>query len=98
MRRATPVLQYALVGAVIASALSCSEDRWRASVYPTGNHLDGVRDLGEYSSLDECRDAARGLLARLGTAGVGTYECGKNCEVSSYIGGMPLYICEETLE
>ena len=78
-------------------ALGCSSpDRWHLSVYPTGDHLDTVRDMGEYASLEACRSAARQYLRDVGASAVGTYECGKNCRESGSVGGITLYICDET--
>jgi hypothetical protein len=58
--------------------------------------LDGVRDLGEFPTLEECRAAVSQYLYDIGAAGRGTYECGKNCRVDAIVAGTTLYTCDET--
>jgi hypothetical protein len=77
--------------------VACSSPKWHLSVYPTGNHLDAVRDLGEYPTLDKCRQAAAQYLTDVGASDRGNYECGKNCRKSGAVGDITLYTCDETL-
>jgi hypothetical protein len=78
-------------------ALACGKDEWHGFVYP-GEAFDS-RDIGTFSSLEECRAAARAYLQRLDASGTGDYECGLNCRAEpDYTGlGTPLHICTETL-
>ena len=57
-------------------------------VYPNKNNLSDSRNIGTYSSLEQCRDAA---LSRISSSNWynGDYECGLNCS------GM---MCEKTLK
>jgi hypothetical protein len=77
-------------------AMGCSSPKWRASVYPTGWALGGVRDLGEFATLEDCRRRALQYLSDLGASDRGDYECGKNCRADASVGGTTLYICDET--
>jgi hypothetical protein len=72
----------------------CS-DKWEGFVYPNKNDLTKPRNLGHFSSLEACRSAARGVLAELNALERGDYECGKNCDDGSKLGGIK--ICKETL-
>ncbi len=69
-----------------------SLDCWEGYVYLNINNLSKHINVGEYQSLEECRDAAAAKLEQLGALSRGYYECGKNCRFES---GMR--VCEETL-
>ena len=95
LRRVVPRhLAFIALAALLTAA--CSSPRWRASVYPSGTSLGGVRDLGEFPTLDECRVAALQYLSDIGASDRGDYECGKNCRADTTVAGTTLYICEET--
>ena len=70
-------------------------DRWEGFVYPDKSDLTRHRNLGEFSSLDECRAAARRVLSALNALQRGDYECGKNCDDGAKFGGVK--VCKETL-
>jgi hypothetical protein len=85
-----------IFGAISFSLLvACGSDSWEGFVYPNKNDLTRHRNLGNFNSLDECRAAARGVLAELKALDRGDYECGKNCDDGSRMGGIK--VCEETL-
>jgi hypothetical protein len=82
------------VSALMVAALAawaCSE-RWDGFVYPEKANLLEVRNIGTYSSLEDCRRAARSVLAAL-DATTGDFECGLNCRPPDSGG---LHVCEET--
>jgi hypothetical protein len=85
-----PVLAVA-VAVGIFQLSSCSE-RWQGFVYPKRENLGNVLDAGTYSSLPECRQAAKAMLEAL-HATTGDYECGKNCQAPDSNG---LRVCDET--
>ena len=91
---ATSLLRIGLAALLLTG---CSPPRWHLSVYPTGDPLGGVRDLGEFASLAECRGAALQYLSDLGASGRGDYECGKNCRPDGQVLDITLYTCDETL-
>jgi hypothetical protein len=81
---------------VLAAVLSgWGSESWEGFVYPNRNDLTRHRNLGLFKSLEECRVAAQGMLAELNALDRGDYECGKNCEDGSRMGGVK--VCEETL-
>ena len=72
----------------------CSQDKWEGFVYPDRGNLTKHIYVGEFQSLEACRDIAIAKLEQLGALTRGDYECGKNCRVKS---GFTVRICEETL-
>lgn len=83
----------ALLGVMIL-ALGCKTERWTGVVYPDRSNLLVHRELGEFGSLEECRESARMYLRDIGAGEKGDYECGKNCRRSPDYSGMN--VCEET--
>ena len=75
----------------------CS-DRWDAFAYPDKTNLSSSARLGPFKSLEECRANAKARLydfSKQTIPGIeGDYECGKNCDDGSKLGGVA--ICEET--
>ncbi len=69
------------------------KDEWKGFVYPNKENLLVHRNVGNYSSLEDCRAAALNYLRDLDALETGDYECGKNCKPDDY--GM--YICQDTL-
>jgi hypothetical protein len=83
-----------LLMVIVLGILSgCSKEEWTGFVYPNKNDLTEHRNIGTFSSLEQCRDSA---LSRMSSSNWfnGDYECGLNCENSSY-GGM---LCDKTLK
>ena len=82
------------IGIVIAVVLFINsfDDTWESFLYPDKNNLSVHIELGEFGSLEDCRDAILGH-ARMKGMIIGTYdyECGLNCKDS---GG--LKVCKET--
>jgi len=76
---------------LVAVALGCKSE-WHGFVYPDRDNLLTYRDIGVYSTLEDCRAAARAALASANATDRGDYECGKNCRPS---GG--IHVCDETL-
>lgn len=75
---------------------ACSvEDTWEGVIYPNKNDLTHHRNIGKFSSLEECRTATLGILEELNALTRGDYECGLNCKDSDYSG---IRVCEETLK
>jgi hypothetical protein len=75
----------------VSAIIGCSRDRWEGYVYPNKNNLNNYIYVGEYQSIEACRDAATAKLEEIGASIRGDYECGKNCRT-----GAGLKICEET--
>ena len=64
----------------------CSE-RWTGIVYPEKSNLSNFRNIGEFKSLDECRNEAIYTLKKIAASSQGDFECGLNCKGS---------VCKET--
>jgi hypothetical protein len=85
---------------ILALALAgCDQAPWKGWVYPNGVVLTDDIPIGAYSSLEECRQSARNILARLNTYEdgekvQGDYECGFKCKADGGLGG--LNVCEKT--
>jgi len=71
----------------------CYADEWKGFVYPSKANLLVHREIGAYSSLEECRSAALAVISNAGWSNA-DYECGLNCELSDT--GSGLNICEKT--
>lgn len=78
----------------LAIATGCGRDTWQGLVYPSAANLLDDHQIGYYSTLEDCRTAARSYMSALGVTATGDYECGKNCKLQP--GGAGLFLCEET--
>ena len=78
---------FAVLIMFLGTFCACSE-RWEGFVYPNKDDLTKYRYMGEFDSLEACRNACLSELGRT-NAYNGDYECGKNCKPNSTI-------CEET--
>jgi hypothetical protein len=74
--------------------IGCFEEKWEGFVYPDANDLTISKNIGIYSSLEACRDAAISSLSSISSIRAGDYECGLNCEVRNNFGGIK--VCEKT--
>ena len=88
------LLLLAAIAAYWIVTVTLGRETWRAFVYPDRGDLLEHRDLGEFDSLEECRDASLAYLSEMGASQIGDYECGLNCRSDASIG---LMVCEETL-
>lgn len=86
------VIFLALLIFLLGTFCACTE-RWEGVVYPNGDDLTNYRFVGEYESLEACRDACLAELNRIGSH-KGDYECGKNCKSDPNYPGMR--VCQET--
>jgi len=68
-------------------------DRWQGTVYPNKQSLTNYRNIGEFASLEECRNACLNYLEDINALEIGDYECGKNCKYNS---DLDVYVCKET--
>ena len=75
---------------------ACTGDKWSAIAYPDAGNLSKSQYLGEFDSLEGCRDAVRQWRSGLPNAEETDYECGKNCD--SKPGGDIPVMCEATEE
>ena len=70
---------------------SCFKDTWSGFYYPNKNDLTVDEFVGDYSTLDDCREAIVAIIGSKNNQNA-DYECGLNCDLSK---GKP-YICERT--
>ena len=77
---------------ILGVITGCSKEEWSGFVYPNKNNLSDHRNIGTYSSLEQCRDAALSLMSSSNWFN-GDYECGLNCKSSSY----GVMVCDKTL-
>jgi hypothetical protein len=84
---------------VVMLFLGGCSNNWDAFVYPDKTRLTFNARLGPFKSLEECRASAKARLyefSKQTLPGIeGDYECGKNCDDGSKLGGVA--ICEETV-
>lgn len=81
----------------LSALAGCSGDSWHLSVYPTGNHLEAIWDMGDFEILEACREEAVALLTAAGTLDRGRWECGKICRDDGQVLDITFYVREETL-
>lgn len=67
---------------LLTCLVSGCQERWDGWAYPDRNNLGDAYPLGQFSTLPDCRQAARAFLAGARTL-TGDYECGRNCKLSS---------------
>ena len=82
-----------LVLAVLMYVFLSGDDVWTGFVYPNQEGL-AERLVGEFSSLEDCRDAAWDTIEANGWHNA-DYDCGLNCRSEH---GEAISICEETKE
>lgn len=83
-----------LVGILLGWALSRAvADTWIGFVYPDDPSLIRHVDVGEFKSLEHCRQSSSAVALALG-AKPSSYECGLNCKAAPADGGPRL--CERT--
>jgi len=72
--------------------VGCSKrENWLGFYYPDKGDLTVDESLGNFSSLQECRDAATAKIQATQSSN-SDYECALNCDTSR---GKP-YLCEKT--
>jgi hypothetical protein len=52
---------------------------WESVIYRDKKDLTAFVRLGQFASLDACRNASLSALDALGSIQTGTYECGQYC-------------------
>ena len=75
-----------LVILVIFGLKKCT-DSWTGIVYPDRYNLSNFKNIGEFKSLELCRNQAVYVLRSMSAQYIGDFECGLNCRAAS---------CEET--
>jgi hypothetical protein len=70
----------------------CFPEEWRGFVYPSRDNLLNHREIGTYSSLEQCRSAALAVITNAKWENA-DYECGLNCKLSETDSG--LNICDK---
>jgi hypothetical protein len=76
---------------IVTAIIVFGPNRWEGYVYSDKNNLKDYIYVGEYQSLEACRDAATATLEEIKASIRDDYECGKNCRTEA-----GLRICEET--
>jgi hypothetical protein len=77
-----------------AAFITACGERWEGFVYPDKTNLAMHVYIGEYNTLEKCRDAAIQNLRSLGREMEGDYECGLNCETQK--GWDDIRVCKTT--
>jgi hypothetical protein len=80
------------IGLVILAVLAifnlkkCT-DSWTGIIYPDKSDLSNFKNIGEFKTLEECRNESIHFLRGISAQYSGDFECGLNCNGST---------CEET--
>ena len=74
-----------VIGALFA--LKKYTDQWTGIIYPDKSNLSNFKNIGEFKSLEQCRNEAISVLYKIVAEHKGDFECGLNCK------GV---VCEET--
>ena len=87
-------LQISFLIILLFASLGCGKERWSGYVFPDRNNLLVNRTVGEFQSLEACKDASMETLQEMNATQNGYYECGKNCK-----SGSDYYLrdCEKTV-
>jgi len=62
-------------------------DSWTGIIYPDKSDLSNFKNIGEFKTLEECRNESIHFLRGISAQYSGDFECGLNCNGST---------CEET--
>lgn len=79
-----------LIAAALIYYFFFNGETWSGWVYPDKDNLRYSKSIGEYKSLEECRDVALDMLMKYPN---GDYECGLDCEYNKDLG---VDVCKET--
>ena len=82
----------------ILAFTACTEERWRADIYPDASNTRQKQFGGEFSTRKDCQQAAESHLRAIGRWQQGFYECGKNCSGSPVANADTLWICKQVVE
>ncbi len=75
---------------------SCSDGReWQGWVYPDSENDSVGISLAGFETLDQCREAAVGMLNALPDPAKASYECGRQCRWNT---SYKANICKETAD
>ena len=55
-------------------------DSWTGIVYPDKLNLSNFKNIGEFKSLEECRNESVYFLRKISAQYSGDFECGLNCK------------------
>ena len=70
---------------------------WTGHVYPDRSNLLRQEALGNFDSLEACREAAVARLREIGADSSGDYECGFKCRpLLPELGAESVLVCETT--
>jgi len=87
----------AILFVLLGIGLGCADESkkiWDAVIYPGGIGVPNMKfELGNYETLERCRDAAKTKLKAMRIESSGDYQCRKNCKTDEY-GNEE---CEETM-
>ena len=61
-------------------ALNKCTDSWTGIVYPDRSNLSNFKNIGEFKSIDECRNELIYFLRKISAQSSGDFECGLNCK------------------
>ena len=63
----------------ICLVYGCSEEVYDGFVYPDKENLFDYRNVGQFSTPEKCKKAAKKELELLHASSTGYYKCGINC-------------------
>jgi hypothetical protein len=83
-------MRFSIFLVVVLSLTGCFQEEWSGFVYPSKSNLSNHREIGTFSSLEQCRNAAVAVIQNAKWRNA-DYECGLNCKR----GTLPM-VCEKT--
>ncbi|ADQ85197.1 hypothetical protein [Methylovorus sp. MP688] len=72
-------LRFLALASLLALVAGCGGDTYDSYVYPDKLELDDPIALGQFPSLQACREASLAKLKELNAESTGDYVCGQNC-------------------
>ena len=75
-----PLIKLFFLLVIGAGCVDESKKIWEAVIYPSGVGVPNMKfELGNYETLEQCRDAAKIKLKSMRIESSGDYQCRKNC-------------------
>ena len=68
-----------LIPIISIPLLTACGENWQGFVYPNKSNLANYLYIGNYKSLEECRESARWNISNQRLTATADYECGLNC-------------------
>lgn len=84
----TYIIHFAFFLVLLIFQVGCVDENakiWKGTIYPGGLGAPNMKfELGNYETLEQCRDAVKIKLKAMKIESIGDYQCRKNCKIDEY--------------